>query len=323
LAAVVSTIDVAQLLEKLQEHRREVAGVLTTTLNVIAFVEDDPRLLEHLSNRITVLSERHPSRTILLSCDQTAAEVHGEHVHIAAGGLSAEELQRVVHHLLVPDVHTVLLWAGETLGDARLPALGALAETVVLFGTASGAGPKALRELLALEGSGLEHKTRDLGFLRLLAWQETIAFLFDDPDLAAELPAIVRVEIEAGSGTEALYLLGWLASRLNWEPCGENEFCNARGQTVAAELRRTGLPRRIYSVRMRSANCDFGLAVDLENEDLVCLTVEGRKQRVPQCTALRDVDMIALIERAVFMKTHPPVYVETLQMVRRLLQLRA
>ena len=326
----MTVIDVDQLLGELAEQRR--TGMSTTSLNLVAFVENDPDLTERVSQRLEALAERNISRTLLLTCDDRPHRVrsthmeiggtlvtHSEQIQLAVQGVSAADLRSIVHDLLVPNVRTVLLWGAPTLEDDRFSALAHLADIVILFSSARGEGTGPLREILRLKGSGIESKVRDLAFLRLLPWQDMVAQFFDDPDLAEELPHITNVDVTAGSDPEAYYLIGWLASRLFWDPCGLNEFCNADGGTIAISMRREGPPRRVSSVRMRSQNSQFGAAVQDGAEELICLTVQGHKHRPQQCVPLHDVDMETLIENAIFMQ-HSVVYDETLNVIQRLLQ---
>ncbi|HZZ64093.1 MAG TPA: glucose-6-phosphate dehydrogenase assembly protein OpcA [Candidatus Baltobacteraceae bacterium] len=327
----MTAIDVGGLLDKLAEQRRDRAGISTTSLNLVCFV-DDHDLRERMSARIDELAERYVSRAILLSCEDGGHAVrshsievndtvvtHSEQIHLAVRDVAADELRSIVQGLLVPTVRTVLLWAGEHLTDARFEALGSLADTIVLFSSARDSGSGSLREVLALRGTAMERKVRDLAFLRLAPWQDTIAQFFDDPELVDELPHLRRVEATTGSAPEAYYLIGWLAGRLKWEACGRNEFCNADGRTITVEIERGPVPRRIYSVQLYSAGCVFSATMEHDADDLICLTVQGEKPRQHRCVPLHDIDMVSLVERAIFMP-RGEIFSETLGMVERLLQ---
>lgn len=329
----MSLINVEQLLDELGHQRRNRAGISTTSLNLVAFV-DDAVLLERMRQRIDALAERNVSRTVLLASEElehcvrthcTEVEdtvvTRSEQIHLTVKGLAPDELRSIAHDLVVPSVRTVLLWGGTHLTDPRFTALADLADTIVLFSSAIDNGIGPLGELLQLE-NGLQHKIRDLAFLRLLPWQDMIAQFFDDADLAAELPSISQVEVRSGSDAEAYYLIGWLASRLAWDPCGKNEFCNAQGGAIRTAVIREGMPRRIYSVKLRSQQSVFGAETQTGAEELICLTVEGQKQRPPRCVPLHDVDMVSLIEQAIFMP-RSEIFTDTLRMVRRLLEQEA
>lgn len=321
MATLVSAPDVSILLDQMERRRSEgEAASITTAFNLVAFVEDDPQLAELIAVRIRQLEERNPSRTIVLGCERRESSVQSEHVQIAVADVAAPQLRSLVHGLLVPNVRTVLMWAGAHVADPRFDQLAELADVIILFTSASDAGTRALREVVRLRGTRAEVKLRDLAFLRLLSWQDTIADFFDDDDLAAELPAINRIEVCSGSLPEAYYFVGWLASRLNWQPCGTNEFCNTDGNTIAIDVRREGIPRRVYSVALYTARYVFGASIHPDSDDLICLTVQSPNRCSERCVPLRDVDMLSLIERAIFDAGCRPIYLETLAMVDRLLE---
>lgn len=328
-------VDVAVVLDELALQRKDRGGIATTSLNVVAFVENDDELLQRLTERTDQLAERHATRTVLLvasieantySVQSRCAEVndtlltHSEQIQIGVSDLDAQGLRSIVHALAVPNVRTVLLWGGKHLADDRFNALADLANVAVLFSSATGAGVAPLREMLALHGTSSAAKIRDLAYMRLLPWQDLVAQFFDDEELAGELSSISQVEVACGSEPEAYYLVGWLASRLHWDPCGPREFCNPQGKVIAVDMRIEGPPRRVRSIFLRSAQSVFGAAVEREADDLVCLTVEGQKHRPQRCLPLHDVDIISLVERAIFSPAEDPVYADTLAMAGRLLQ---
>lgn len=328
------TIDVEVLLGELAEQRKDRGGISTTALNVVAFIEDET-LLKQLTSRTDQLAERYAARTVLLvaslqadahtvqsRCNEVDDTLltHSEQIQLGVSDVTAEELRSIVHALVVPNVRTVLLWGGKHLTDPRFTALADLANIVVLFSSATGSGADALREILQLQGTPIAPKIRDLAYLRLMPWQDLVAQFFDDEELAGELSSISRVEITAGSEPEAYYLVGWFASRLGWDPCGSSEFCNAEGMRIDVEVRIEGQARRVRSISVRSLHSVFGAAIDKDADDLVCLTVEGQKHRPQRCLPLHDVDIISLLERAIFSTADESVYAETLAMTGRYLQ---
>ncbi len=328
----MSTIDVPGLLEELAQRQEDRPAVSTIALNVVAFVEGDAQLRERVASRLDELADRNVSRTLLLSCEEHEHRVcshctqiddtvvtRSQQIHLAVKELGAQQLRSVTHDLLVPNVRTVLLWAGSHVSEARFQTLAELSDIVVLFSSAKDTGIGPLRELLQLRGTPVEDKLRDLAFLRLLSWQDSIATFFDDAQLAQELPHIARVEVACGSASEAYYLVGWLASRLSWNPCGKNALCNPDGAAISVAWHKDSNPRRVSSVQLHSATCSFSASTHSDADDLLCLKVEGAKARPQHCAPLHDVDMIGLVERAIF-APHTSVYADTLAMVGRLLE---
>jgi hypothetical protein len=71
---------------------------------------------------------------------------------------------------------------------------------------------------------------------------------------------------------------------------------------------------------LHSPACTFGIAVSPDAEDLVCLTVEGRKERAMRCRPLHDIDIVSLVERAIFSSYDGGVYLETLGLLKRVFE---
>ena len=109
---------------------------------------------------------------------------------------------------------------------------------------------------------------------RLLPWRETIAELFDTPDLSGALTAIEEVTIEHETWSEdgpsppAVLLAGWLAGRLRWRPLhGEGHalrLASAHGPVLLTFRGATGPGTRTVSrVRFRCGE-PAPLALDVE-----------------------------------------------------------
>ncbi|MFN2449546.1 MAG: hypothetical protein ABR508_07115, partial [Candidatus Baltobacteraceae bacterium] len=73
-------------------------------------------------------------------------------------------------------------------------------------------------------------------------------------------------------------------------------------------------------VSLASQAALFQAAVQHGSDDVVCLHVEGDLKRPQRCAPLREVDMVSLIERAVFGTSGQAVFLESLRMAGRLLQ---
>jgi len=327
----VSAINAAELLDSLTEQRRDRPGVSMTTLNLIAFIDDGASLLR-LLDRLRTFSQKHPCRAIVLdgsrseercvnaTCTEDGDTVftQSEEIVLGVASMEAKELHSIVHDLLVPDVDCALFWAGRELRDPRFDALASLGATIVVDSSRAADTTEALHGIAQLSGSTGRY-LRDLSYLRLLPWQDMIAQFFDDAELARELPAIARVEIACGSEPEAYYFSGWLASRLEWKPCGRGELCNAAGEKITVGIEKRGNPRRVQSVVLRSARCVFAAELDPQAADLVCLTVTGTPSRDRRCATLHDIDSVSLVEQAVLIPSNDPVFAEALSMARAIL----
>ncbi len=141
-------------------------------------------------------------------------------------------------------------------------------------------------------------RVRDLAWLRLGPWQDMIATFFDDPALLDELYSIRRLHISSGSAAEALYLGGWLASRLGWRPSGRDAFTDKDGATVRFERRRAGELRRVGSVCLDSDTSWYHGEVS-SDPGVVRVWVEGEHAREARLVPLQAIDNASLLERAV------------------------
>jgi hypothetical protein len=334
VAAAVSALNVDEVLAALEHERRDRGGICTTSLNVIALVENDEELLNWLAQSSDEFAEAHGFRIILLDAsaapDNYSVRTHCsefndtlltslEQIKVGVQGLGAPALRSLVHDLLHPSVRNVLWWGGQHLDDERFAQLADLAQTIILFSSRHDS-LQALRELVRYAERPGAEKIRDLAYMRLVAWQDMTAQFFDDAALAVELPKLTRVEITAGSAPEAYYLAAWLASRLSWEPCGELDFCNAAGEPIRVEFSKEGRPRRIRGIKLHSPDYTFGIAISPDADDIVCLTVDGTKAQPPRCIPLHDVDIISLVQRAIFAPSDGGVYLQTLALLRRILE---
>lgn len=331
----MSTLDVDALLDALAHERRDRGGICTTSLNVIAFVEDDDALLKWMAESSDAFAEAHGFRILLLDGSRgpqtysvrTHCREMGdtlltslEQIQVGVQDIGAAELRSIAHDLLAPNVRNVLLWAGNHLADDRFNALCSLAERVVLFSPSGLPAVESLRELVRLEDTPLAARLCDLAYMRLLVWQDLTAQFFDEPEMAAELPTISRVDITSGSEPEAYYLAAWLAGRLGWDPCGDMIFAGPQGCTIHAVFHKEGRPRRVRGITLQAASCTFGITVSPDAEDLICLTISGKKSRPLRCVPLHDVDIVSLVERAIFSPEDGGVFLQTLNVLRRLLE---
>jgi glucose-6-phosphate dehydrogenase assembly protein OpcA len=291
-------------------------SVAPVTVNLIAFVED-ASTVPRLRDRFAAFARKHACKAIVLDATRPAGDESDDMI-AGVAGLHADELRSKVQDLTVAGIGSALFWAGRELDDPRFEALASLGSTVIVDSSRAADGTKSICKLATINANP-DRYVRDLSYMRLLPWQDMVAQFFDDGELARELPAIARVEIVSGSEPEAYYFSGWLASRLGWKPCGKNELCNESGATIEVDIARKGDPRRVLSVALRSANCRFAAALDAASPDLVCLTVEGRPSRDRRCAPLHDVDLVSLVEQAMFVPHRDHVFSDALQMARAIL----
>ena len=134
-----------------------------------------------------------------------------------------ERVASVVIPLLVPDLPVFLWWTGTPPSDARrLDDLVELADRFIVDSADFARADVTLPQIARLEG--LHVGITDLNWARLTHWRELIAQFFDVPAWRPFLDGVVG--LRAGFAvdmdgrdihpSQALLLLGWLASCLGW-----------------------------------------------------------------------------------------------------------
>jgi glucose-6-phosphate dehydrogenase assembly protein OpcA len=232
-------------------HQREQVAALAraAVVNVVVFATREAHA-RRAARTISQLALRHPSRAIVVLTDRRpaaspspgielyaqlggSAPVAGatttyEQVLVRARGDAADRLLSVVVPLLVPDL-PVFAWWTETppIGQRHFEEVVSLADRL-LVDSADFARPDAtLAELARLCVVGPKHcALTDLNWARLTAWRELLTQFFDVPAWRGLLPAIdgVRVSFAVDADgreihpSQALLFIGWLASRLGWQP---------------------------------------------------------------------------------------------------------
>lgn len=149
--------------------------------------------------------------------------VCGEVVHLVFGPKSAQHVRGCVTPLLLPDLQTVL-WVN--LGDGDMSELLSLREYVdwMVSQISLADNPAVLlRRIL-----DAKRPYFDLSWFRLAPIRDQLAAFFDDPRTTFKLSEISRVRVGIVSRRDVRDLpeilgsmfIGWLASRLQWEPKG-------------------------------------------------------------------------------------------------------
>ena len=294
----------------------------TSTLNFVVWIDDAARR-DWVLERAALLGQKHPSFTLVL--DRTgvrdgdatvhgAAETHvsvqGQRVDVDVAGVPPEEIEAYVTALCPESVPTVLWWSARDVADD--PVFDALlrhATTLVVDSAGSAPDDAAVRSLVAFHAAHPDVRVRDLAWLRLSPWRDMIANFFDDPALRGELYSIRKLHIDSGSQAEALYLGGWLASRLGWQPSGRDAFTDREGNVVRFERRHEGEIRRVQSVCLDSDTSWYHGEVTAD-AGVVSVWVEGEHARDARLVPLQAIDNASLLERAV-LETEPDEVFET------------
>jgi glucose-6-phosphate dehydrogenase assembly protein OpcA len=338
-AHVDSVDDTKAILEQLRRSRSTTvvdqsrAAASAATMNFIVFV-DDPKHREWVLERAARVADKHPSRLIVLDSTSTisgvdvsisarerdGAAVVNERVDIGVATTGHAAIISLTQELSMPDVPTVLWWTGGRLLQSRtFSGLAQGATTVLVDSSGKVRGDEAIRELGEFLTRFPSVALADLAFLRLSPWQNTIAQFFDDPALREDLFSLTGLEIVSGSDAEALYLAGWLGSRLSWEVAHRDAFRDRSGRTIPFSKRDGGEQRRVVSVRLQAGESTYCAELSADDANVVGLSVEGPKARPMQYVPLQNIENTSLIERAIVAGTRDQIFETSLLTVRDLL----
>jgi glucose-6-phosphate dehydrogenase assembly protein OpcA len=226
-------------------HARERGQTLAraSVLNLVVYSEREAHA-RRAARTVAGLALRHPSRAIVLLGDRDRDGVVASvqlHCHVPQSdgaqpvlyeqilarvrGDFDERVASVVIPLLVPDLPVFLWWTGTPPSDARhLDDLVTLADRFIIDSADFARADRTLPEVARLARRRVA--ITDLNWARLTHWRELIAQFFDVPAWRPFLDGITG--IRAGFAvdmdgrdihpSQALLLLGWLASRLGWRP---------------------------------------------------------------------------------------------------------
>lgn len=184
----------------------------------------------------------------------------------------------------------------------------------------------------------------DLNWSRLAAWQELTAEAFDPPQRRAALAEVDRVTIdyEKGNAAQALMFLGWLASRLKWQPTklttetGDYDikrfyFTTEGDREVEAEI--AGVPTAstgevagdLVALRLTSTNPTANCSTVLCSETSGCMRMEahGGAQAgiVNQVTSLADQSAEELLSQQLQRWGQDVLFEESLAVTAQMLKL--
>lgn len=215
------------------QHADNPSWVPARVLNLVAIV--DAHWRGEVANRLARVGRYHPSRTIVCEVEpgrttldalvELVADVDDdrpaelaltfENVMIRCGERHLEHLDRIVDPLVVSDLATVV-WAPHGHHEG-VDALLAHAQVVLLDSVDEPEVDAALERAFRIAQDAY---VVDLAWLRSTPWRERIAATFDPEPLRPDLFTISALTIRHHPESEAaaMLLVGWLASRLGWEP---------------------------------------------------------------------------------------------------------
>lgn len=327
-----AVFDLESIEHELQTARAKAGGAAATTMNLVIYI-DDESLQARADARAAQLADKYPARIIVLHTDGEAPKisssvrkvgesslVHAERIELGVAGMSPQTVGSAINMLRVADTDNVLWWTSQTVAGAGLfDELVKLMDIVIVDSSGANAKDFAIRELTAFFHGEKRVLLRDLAYLRLSPWQDMVAQFFDDQRFLDELHKIDRVEITAGSVAEGYYLVGWLASRLHWKPCGRFQLCDENDRAITVKLNPGGELRRVIRIALATDDAEFSAELS-ESADTVCLTIKGAGAGPPRCAPLHHIDNLSLLEKAFLLNNHDEVFEASLRILDELLQ---
>jgi glucose-6-phosphate dehydrogenase assembly protein OpcA len=215
-----------------ERHARSEAYVPARVLNLVVICDREWR--GEIQNRLDHVGRYHASRTILCSVEEGRDKIdawvtmEGERAHdpqaisvlheqivLDIGPDHLRHLDTIVDPLVVTDLQT-LVWSPHGHPEA-VDALLGIAQ-VVLIDSINEPDPAAA---VARARSLIEQAyVVDLAWLRSTPWRERVASTFDPSQWREELGRITGVTVKHrdDSRTAGVLFLGWLSTRLGWEP---------------------------------------------------------------------------------------------------------
>jgi glucose-6-phosphate dehydrogenase assembly protein OpcA len=240
--------ELARLRRQSTAHAREQGRTVAraAVLNLVVYADREAHARRAAASTAR-LANRHPSRGIVVLGDRRregmdvavelrclvpredpTAQVCYEQILARVKGDADERIASVVIPLLVPDLPVFLWWTGTPPHDTRrFDDLLALADRLIVD-SADFARPDQTLPLIAELASTQGYRSfgiTDLNWTRLTPWRELVAAFFDVAAWRPYLDEIVGVRVGFGVDmdgrdihpSQALLLVGWLASRLGWQ----------------------------------------------------------------------------------------------------------
>ncbi len=315
----------SQIAQETEGNDEEVLRACVVNLVVCATLDEE---VETLASDLAASGESQPGRLILLLTDEKSSrdgfearvsahcqrqpggrkQICGQIIRIVVHGEAADRGASVVPPLLVPDLPVFLWWCRRIdLDSALLRQLARISDRLVVDTTRTGADDLlALSQLMA---SAEDLTLSDLAWARLQVWRRALAGLYDSGLTRAVLTRPTGIRLEFGARAhlpnEVVYLLSWLASRLNWElrsSLVETDFgYRLDGHTASADVA-IELHRRPGKglCRMRFSNAGH-LAVELARHDTNGSFLETRVERrgrrlshqILPGTSQQEIDLLA------------------------------
>ena len=245
-----------------------------------------------------------------------------EYITLSGTAAALERIGGMIPALLIGGLPKFLWWkATPDPNNGLFKRLAAVCNNVIVDSCNFNEPESDLLHLEELVETGVP--LADLNWRRLASWQELTAEAYDSPNRRAALKEIDRVTIdyEKGNPAQALLFLGWLASRLQWQPVSyekeSGDYDITRIRFIAQEQRQVeaelaGVPVAdvgdiigdLIALRLSSTNpqADCGTVICSETGGCMRMETHGGAQSAglfQQVTSLSEQKAEALLSQQV------------------------
>ncbi|MEC4811860.1 MAG: glucose-6-phosphate dehydrogenase assembly protein OpcA [Scytonema sp. PMC 1069.18] len=267
-----------------------------------------------------------------------------EYITLTGTAAALERVAGMIPALLIGGLPKFLWWkATPDANNALFKRLAAVCNNVIVDSCNFNEPEQDLLNLQELVEN--EIPLADLNWRRLSGWQELTAEAYDPPQRRAALSEIDRVNIdyEKGSPVQALLFLGWLASRLQWQPVSYQResgdyditrvnFVTLDQKQVEAELAGVPvadvgqIPGDLIALRLSSTNLQANCGTVICSETGGCMRMEtqGGAQSTglfQHVTSLSEQKAEALLSQQVQRWGHEALFEESLAVTAKMLML--
>ena len=357
----VSVSQVEAELSKIWQSSGENSAARASTFNLIVH---EPQIIGAASRIASVdaIASQTPCRVIDLVTDdgedqgisaQVAAYcpiqknrsslICGEYITLTGSKRAFDRVHSILPELLIADLPVFVWWKDSPAPNTRMfEKLVNLSDRLIVD-SATFANSEA--DLLKIRGMiQSSAQIADLNWQRLAPWQELTAQAFDQPDRRVAVWEIdgITIDYEQGNSAQALMFLGWIASRLEWEPVERNSeggdyniqhviFKGRNDIQVKAELAAIPLGDvgevigDLIGLRLTASNQNTDACNVFCSESTGCMRMEAgggaQNYRVHQVSPLSDQSADTLLGQQLQRWGREVLYEESLALVAKILAL--
>ncbi|MEA5462277.1 glucose-6-phosphate dehydrogenase assembly protein OpcA [Leptothoe sp. PORK10 BA2] len=266
-----------------------------------------------------------------------------EYITLRGTKKALDRVDGLVQSLVIADLPKFVWWKATPNPEQLLfQSMAKISNCIILDSSYYGNPESELLKIQQLVESGTP--VADLNWYRLAPWQELSAASFDPPERRIALLELdqLGIDYEKGNAAQALLYLGWLASRLGWEPQdykSEGGDYDLRRITLKAKEGRSidvelaAIPVAdvgevlgdLTGLRMSSTNSEANCCTILCSETAGCMRMEsgGGAQScyIQEVTAISDQRSDLLLEQQLQRWGEDVLFEESLAVTAHILKL--